>query len=130
MCVCDDLVSELGGTLGAVKCSCSQTESRVSFSVNPTFLSLDKLLFTQHLKAIQMARWTQRCLVTHSENRKSDAFNQIAGNRIAHNESNTPSPHVSAGQPQGRHHMELTNPLADPRIVEKLAKWLLEKNPW
>ena len=26
--------------------------------------------------------------------------------------------------------MELTNPLADPRIVDKLAKWLLEKNPW
>ena len=26
--------------------------------------------------------------------------------------------------------MELTNPRADPRIVDKLAKWLLEKRPW
>ena len=26
--------------------------------------------------------------------------------------------------------MELTNPVADPRIVDKLAKWLLEKKPW
>ena len=26
--------------------------------------------------------------------------------------------------------MELTNPVADPRIVDKLAVWLLEKKPW
>ena len=26
--------------------------------------------------------------------------------------------------------MELTNPVADPRIVDKLAEWLLEKKPW
>ena len=26
--------------------------------------------------------------------------------------------------------MELTNPAADPRIVDKLAVWLLEKKPW
>jgi hypothetical protein len=25
---------------------------------------------------------------------------------------------------------ELTNPVADPRIVDKLAEWLLEKKPW
>ena len=26
--------------------------------------------------------------------------------------------------------MELTNPRADKRVVDKLAEWLLEKNPW
>ena len=77
-----------------------------------------------------MARWTQRCLVTHSENRKSDAFNQIAGNRIAHTTSPIHQVHMSAQDNHKDDTMELTNPLAEPRIVHKLAGWLIEKKPW